>query len=186
MAKSEDILLIENILNGDVSAFKTLVNNYKSYVFNLVIKIVDDYEDAEEVSMDVFLNVYKSLKNFRQNSNFTTWLYRIAYNASLNKLKSRKQNFTSFENEEIFWTEYEQYDDENEVFIIEKALKKLNDIERTIVHLYYYEDISVKEISEITGNSIENIKVILYRCRKKLYDLLKDKIDEKKLIFNEI
>ncbi len=80
MSKEEDILLINQFINGNISAFDKLVLKYKNIVFNLCFKILYNYEDAEDCSQEVFIKVYNAIKNFKFNSSFKTWLYTIALN----------------------------------------------------------------------------------------------------------
>ena len=81
-------------LKGDTNAFSILVEKYKTMVFTLALKMVKSREEAEEISQDAFLKAYKYLPNFKGDSKFSTWIYRVAYNTSLDRIKSnkRKQN----------------------------------------------------------------------------------------------
>lgn len=178
----DDSILIEDTLKGDLHAFEKIVMKYKSLVFTLVFRIVNNNEDAEEVSQDVFIKAYKNLESFNFKSKFATWLYRIAYNEAINKLKSEKRFSTFLEikenHHEIPDAETDKYENIEKSYYVDKAMQNLSESERFIVTLFYYEDLSIKEISNITDFSIANIKVKLLRARQKLYDLLKDKFEK--------
>lgn len=152
-------------------------------VFTLSFKILKNREEAEEVAQDVFMKVYDSLDRFQGKSKFSTWIYRITYNQSINYLKSGKKNrsTTSLDNR-IEYTGNHEPDasqtiqkNENNT-LIQKALIRLPETEQIIVTLYYYEDLSVKEIADIVNLSVQNVKVKLHRSRQKLYTELKDKV----------
>lgn len=178
----DDSILIEKTQKGDLHAFEKLVIKYKSLIYTLVFRIVNNIEDAEEVSQDVFIKAYKNLSSFNFKSKFATWLYRIAYNEAINKLKSGKK-FSSFieikeKLYEIAGEETDKYENIDKSYYVDIAMQSLGESERFIVTLFYYEDLSIKEISNITDFSIANIKVKLLRARQKLYDLLKEKFEK--------
>lgn len=178
MAKSEDIQLVQEVLNGNVRAFETLVGKYQSMVFTLVYRILDNSFEAEEVAQDVFVKVYSSLASFQQKSSFSTWLYRIAYNESINRQRqnqAKKQlQTTSLDGvfETGFWDEAHDGGKQGDKKLIESCLNELSETDKYIVTLYYYEDKPLKEIAVIVSLTESNIKARLHRSRQKLYDLL--------------
>ncbi|MBN2614260.1 MAG: RNA polymerase sigma factor [Bacteroidales bacterium] len=174
---------IERFLSGDRAAFVALVQKYQDMVFTLSLKILKNREEAEEVAQDVFMKVYDSLDRFQGKSKFSTWVYRIAYNQSLNYLKSGKKNrgTTSLDSRIEYTGNHEpdafhtiQNNETNKQ--IQKALLHLPETDQIIVTLFYYEDLSVKEIADIVDLSVQNVKVKLHRSRQKLYAELKDKV----------
>ena len=82
---------INLVLDGDANAFTSLVNRYKNMVFTLTLRMLKNREEAEEVAQDTFIKMYKSLNKFKGDSKFSTWVYRIAYNTSLDRLKKNKK-----------------------------------------------------------------------------------------------
>jgi RNA polymerase sigma-70 factor (ECF subfamily) len=82
-----DKVYINKILNGNTNAFTVLVYRYKDLVFTLALRMVKNREEAEEVSQDTFIKVYNSLNRFKGDSKFSTWIYRVAYNTCLDRLK---------------------------------------------------------------------------------------------------
>jgi RNA polymerase sigma-70 factor (ECF subfamily) len=163
--------IIKKAKSGDSEALTILIDKYKNIAFNLALSIVKDKDNAKDITQDSFIKVLENIKYFRSNSKFSTWLYRIVYNQSLsfikkaNYLNSFKNNYYSdFELPEIFENEDETLQQLN------KAIDLLDNNEKNILLLFYYAEKSIKEISQITGLSKSNIKVILHRTRKKLKD----------------
>ena len=181
MGSTEDIILIEKTLSGDLNSFEQIVRKYNSIVFTLALRILKNREEAEETAQDVFLKAFKSLRSFNSKSKFSTWIYRIAYNESVNRLRSQKKYSETNElNENLqtgFYDPRTEHDTEDEKKIILDSLLTLPETERIIITLYYYEDMPVKEIAEITGMTESNVKVRLFRSRQKLYDDLKGKLE---------
>jgi RNA polymerase sigma-70 factor (ECF subfamily) len=95
MSTKPDEYYIQQTLNGNVNAYTFLVEKYKYMVFTLAIRIVKNREQAEEVAQDVFVKAFKNLKNFKGDSKFSTWIYKIAYYASLDDLKRSKRQIRS-------------------------------------------------------------------------------------------
>jgi len=93
MTINNDQIIIDQILEGDTNAFSVLVDRYKDLVFTLAIRMVKNREEAEEVSQDTFIKVYKSLSKFKGNSKFSTWIYKVAYNTCLDRLKKIKREY---------------------------------------------------------------------------------------------
>jgi RNA polymerase sigma-70 factor (ECF subfamily) len=184
MSNKPDEYYIQQTLNGNVNDYAFLVEKYKHMVFTLTIRIVKNREEAEEVSQDVFVKAYKNLKNFKGESKFSTWLYKIAYYASLDVLKRNKRQISSENIDAIRERNIGNTDDSLKFLydgerkqIINDALLKLSEDERVIITLYYFEELPIKEISKVVDLSEDNIKIKLFRSRKKLAELLKNVIE---------
>jgi RNA polymerase sigma-70 factor, ECF subfamily len=177
MKFQDDSYYIERVLTGDVSAYASLVAKHKNLVFSIVLKILNNREDAEEIASDVFLKVYHSLKTFERKSKFSTWLYRIAYNTAISKTRKKKLEFvpmeesvvTNYSTDEIQQNMHSMEENERQV-LLEKALKNLPEDDHLLITLFYRSDNSIEDISYITGLSSSNVKVKLHRIRKRLYD----------------
>jgi RNA polymerase sigma factor (sigma-70 family) len=180
METSEDIQLIEKTLKGDLLSFEKIVRKYNSIVYTLALRILKNHEEAEELSQDVFVKVYSALATFNHKSKFSTWIYKITFNNSINRLRSQKKYFDTQEiNENMitgFYDQNDYHEEEEEKKIILDCISALPETERIIITLYYYDDMPVKEISEIIGISPANVKVKLFRSRQKLYGDLKEKL----------
>jgi RNA polymerase sigma factor (sigma-70 family) len=177
MKFQDDNEIIGRVLSGDVAAYASLVTKHKNLVFSIVVKIVNNREDAEEISQDVFLKAYQSLNTFERKSKFSTWLYRIAYNAAISKTRKKKVEMVAIE--ETVITNYStdeigrnmnELEEADRQFVLEKALQRLPDEDNLLITLYYKNENSIEDISDITGLSNSNVKVRLHRIRKKLYE----------------
>lgn len=175
----EETALITQVLKGETTAFATLIDTYKDGVFALALRLSGSREDAEEIVQDVFLKIYENLRGFEGNSKFSTWLYSIAYNTAVSKLRTRKKYQS-----EIVVEDYSLVETQDLVGILDplkrgeqkyflaRALQQLSPEYRVIVELYYLEEMKIEEIEEIVGESNSNVKVKLYRARKKLCEIL--------------
>ena len=180
MTTTNDQIIIDKILNGDTNAFAQLVDSYKDLVFSLAFKMTKNREEAEEVSQDTFIKAYKNLANFKGDAKFSTWLYKIAYRTCLDRFKKNINLYKtdSIENtviqlESVEHT-LESIERKERSEIMEVCLQKLPEEERTILWFFYYQELSLKEIVEITNLSQANIKVKLHRARKRLLTIVKE------------
>lgn len=179
MQFKDDSFYINSILKGESAAFAFLIDKHKAKAYNIAFRIVKNREDAEEVTQDSFIKVYQSLKEFRQESKFSTWLYRIIYNNAVSLLRKKKLPVNSYDDEAFEWLEpadtvreLSKLHEQEQKKCISDALKKLPGEDASVVTLYYLEECSIDEISEITGLGQSNVKVKLFRARKKLYEEL--------------
>ena len=186
MSNKPDEYYINQPLNGNVNAYAFLIEKYKHMVFTLSIRIVKNREEAEEISQDVFVKAYTNLKSFKGDSKFSTWIYKIAYYASLDVIKRNKKQINSENIDEIYEGDLgvlqdalSYLEEKERKSIIKKSLLKLSEDEQVILTLYYFEEMPLKEISEVVNLSLDNIKVKLFRARKKLATILEHVIEPK-------
>lgn len=179
MKSNNDNYYIQKIKNGDVGAYAYLVDRHKKMAFNIAKQIIGNREDAEEVTQDAFLKAYQALDTYKGESKFSTWLYRIIYNAAISKMRKKKLNITSIDedysasvNVQSTQSALQVLTNDEQKFYINRALDKMNGDEKLIVTLFYLEENSIDEVSEVTGLSVANVKVKLHRSRKKLYGIL--------------
>jgi RNA polymerase sigma-70 factor (ECF subfamily) len=179
MKYQEDNHYIDRVLGGDVAAYSMLVAKHKNLVFSIALKILNNREDAEEVAQDCFLKVFQALKTFEKKSKFSTWLYRIVYNAAISKTRKKKLELVPMDNYVIHnYTldevsgNIDEIDPEQQRIMIELAMERLTDDENLLITLFYKGENSIEEISNITGLSMSNVKVRLHRIRKKLHETL--------------
>lgn len=176
MKYQDDLYYIDRILAGNVALYAPLVEKHKNMVFSIALRILGNREDAEEVAQDVFMKAYQSLKNFEKKSRFSTWLYRIAYNAAISGTRKKKFEFLGM-NDHIINNYHEEdsalglihYDPDEQAVLMQKALERLPDDDHLLINLFYHGENTIEEISEITGLSESNVKVKLHRIRKRLY-----------------
>ncbi len=169
--------IIELIKQGDQKAFSQLMTGYQDYVYSLTFKMLKSKEDAEEVSQNVFVKVYKSINSYNFESKFSTWLYTIAYRSSIDFIRVRKKN-VSIEGTEGLENKLHNdsknpMEQKNLKEIIKHCLSKLEPTDASIISLFYLQENAVKEIAEVTGLSTSNVKVKLFRARKILFNELR-------------
>lgn len=173
-----DIYYITKIQTGETEHFAHLLERYSQPVFSLINRIVESREDAEELTQDVFMKVFRSLDSFQRNSSFSTWLYRIAYNTAISALRKKKPEWITLE-ESIVGDSDEGEDEygignvnEEQIHCLEEALQQLPFEERTLILLFYMQEKSIEEIAVIADLSVSNVKTKLHRIRKKLYKIM--------------
>jgi RNA polymerase sigma-70 factor (ECF subfamily) len=186
MQMHEDNYYIDCIIKGDVNAFTTLVNRHKRMVYTFALKMVKVPEDAEEIAHDAFVKAYHSLRTFKRQSKFSTWLYRIVFNECVSRLRKKKFETISIDEPRFSYLEAEvtesfikELNDKEQKEILMKAVNKLPDDERSVITLFYLQECSIKEIMEITEYTESNVKIKLFRGRNRLWEKLKFTFNDK-------
>ena len=184
MTNNNDQLYINKVINGDTNAFAYLVDEYKNMVYSLAYKMTKNKEEAEEISQDTFIKAFKNLSKFKGDSKFSTWLYRIAYHTSLDAIKKNKKNNSNVEINEFTFNQIQSVENilegierKERSIILSGCLDKLPEEERSIIWMFYYDELSLKEITEITDFSEANLKVKLHRARKKLLAIVEENVE---------
>ena len=169
--------LIQRALVREEDACQRLIGLYKGRVFSYVYRIIRNYDDAEEIALDTFVRCFKSLDSFDQTKTFSTWLFAIAHNLTVDFLRKRKQECEYLDETHAFQEDFiQEYEKREQLESIEKALTKLEIIDREIVVLFYMEDKSYQEISEILDIPKTTIKTRLHRARLRLRDLVRKNV----------
>ncbi|MBL4904986.1 MAG: RNA polymerase sigma factor [Flavobacteriaceae bacterium] len=184
MAKQSDEFYIEKTLNGDANAYAFLVERYKNMVFTLAIKMTKSREDAEEISQDSFIKAYRYLPKFKGDSKFSTWLYKISYNTCLDSIKKNAYLRNQVVIDEITENQIVSLENildgiekEERAVVINNCLDQLAEDEKAVLVFFYFKELSLKEIVEITSISEANVKVKLHRARKKLLSIVKNTVE---------
>ncbi len=172
--REEDFVLIRLFISGDESTFKTLVIKHKEKVRNLVFLTLGDAEFVDDISQDVFISVYHKLKEFRFESKFTTWLYRITVNKCRDYLRKKKVRsiFVPIKDSD---TEYgtgpfsENVDIPN---LVRTAIEKLPEKLRVPLVLRDIDGFSYKEIADQLGTEVGTVKSRIFRARETLKVIL--------------
>lgn len=188
----EESVIIKKARQGDNRALSKLVNSYSERIYNLALRILRNKEDAEDVLQETFLNAIENLSTFNERSSFFTWIYRIATNASLMKLRRKKVVYTEYldhpdfegNRNEKYLADWSQdpavHIDEKEVKrILDQAINDLSEIYRAVFILRDVEDLSIKETGKILDISEENVKIRLRRARIFLRDRLAEYFSER-------
>jgi len=181
MAQNEQAL-VDRIRSGDNTAFQELVEGYKKKIYYIAYDITGNHHDAEDVSQEVFIKVFRSLKTFRRDAKMSSWLYQIAVNASIDFLRKKSSKPT------ILMDNLERADIQEslpgsgihaenpelsvEALMIQKhiseALQKVSPKERSVFVMRHYNDLKMKEIAEILNISQGTVKALFFRAIKKL------------------
>ena len=163
------------IKGGDPAPFSFLVDKYKYMAYTIALKILDNAEDAQDAAQESFIKAYQQIHQFEGKSKFSTWLYTIVYRTSLSKLKENRiktlsiseqinENYT----QDLTSPQLAQLQAKDEQRYVRQAIQKLPKTEALLVTLFYINENTIREIQEITGLSLANIKIKLFRARKKL------------------
>ena len=179
---------ITRIKQGDVMAFARILDHYERMIYTVVFRMCRNQEDAEEITQDVFIRAFQNLGQFSKTSRFSSWLYKIAYNTSINFLRKKRIPLISRDIEDESIMDY-GLSDENvwstlrnheRISFVQMALSQLEPKDGTLLTLFYLGELSVKEIAEVLSVKTSTIKVQLHRARAKFY------IELEKIIGNEI
>jgi len=175
-AEQDDLQLIAASKGGDQDAFAQLVQRYQRRVFNLVYRMLQQYEEATETTQETFLAAWQGLPAFRGDARFATWLYRIAYNCSLKQLEQRKRDKAlqvaleaEQDNAKLADTEIDVRDRQA---LVREHLSHLPAKYRIVLILRHLQDMTYEEMAEILTMPIGTIKTHLFRAR----NLLKERL----------
>ncbi|MBU8891260.1 MAG: sigma-70 family RNA polymerase sigma factor [Bacteroidales bacterium] len=176
----EDKYYIERVLLGDVNAFSFLVDKHKGLVYTIALRMLKNPEDAEELAQDTFVKAYNSLKEFKFESKFSTWLYRVTYNGAISKLRKKQIEVTDVDHDNLpdsevvsTYSAISELKRNEQKKYINYAIEQLKEDDALMITMYYLNESSIEEISEITQLTLSNVKVKLHRARKRFYDELK-------------
>jgi len=178
MRNISDFDIIESVKRGNSADFSILIDRYKNKAFSLLKRMLKNEFDAEEVLQDCFLKAYNSLQGFKQESKFSTWFYKIVYNTALTRLSSNKRKI---ENEmssidDHFELEYKsninEFDNREMSALLKKLISQLPENHAAVISMFYLDEMSCEEISEVMNISISNVKVMLYRSRNSLKNII--------------
>jgi RNA polymerase sigma-70 factor, ECF subfamily len=171
----DDFSLIKRFIEGDETTFKTLVYRHKEKVRNIIYLTMNHSDSVDDIAQEVFITVYKNLKYFRFESQFTTWLYRITINKCrdhLRKMKIRNIFTPVRDNEESHG--YSQINENMDIpGIVQKAISKLPEKLRVPLMLKDIEGFSYQEIAETVQCEIGTVKSRIFRARESLRNILK-------------
>jgi RNA polymerase sigma-70 factor (ECF subfamily) len=181
ITEQDDLLLVVASKNGDQDAFAQLVQRYQRRVFNLIYRMLQQYEEATEITQETFLAAWQGLPAFRGDARFSTWLYRIAYNCSLKQLELRKRDralHVALKAEQVLENAYNEHRENAEMDArerqawIQEHLSHLPAKYRIVLILRHLQDMSYEEMAEILTMPIGTIKTHLFRAR----NLLKERL----------
>lgn len=164
----EIISLVEKAKRGDIDAFETLINENKTMLYRIGIRILKSDEDVADAIQDTLLLTYKNMHKLKENQYFRTWIVRIMINECKRILKGKKR--------ESFKENIKQVEQKHDIYPIEDELKhyieQLDFKLQQVIHLKYYEDFKIKEIKQILNIPESTVKTRLTKAKKQLYLLM--------------
>ncbi|MBI3580170.1 MAG: RNA polymerase sigma factor [Ignavibacteriales bacterium] len=179
MTERSDLELVRLFQQGEESAFNHLVLRYQEKIYWVARRFINEHDGADDVTQEVFVKAYESLKEFRSESSFYTWLYRITVNIALNVLRRNKVK-EFFRIDELFDPEDvesgapdELLERQEERTLIERAIATLPDKQKAVFLLRYYEEMPYEEIAKVLKTSVGGLKANYFHAVKKIEEYLK-------------
>ena len=177
MTAADEQHLIQRAKQGSQEAFRCLVERHMKQAYNIAYRFVSDHDDADEVTQEAFVRAFRSLGSFRGDSGFSTWLYRIVVNLSLNQIRqNRKKKEREMRSDRALMMSATAVVP-GELGILsghlERALNELSALQRSVVILRHLDGRSTREVSQILHCSEGTVKTHLFRGLKKLRDKLR-------------
>lgn len=178
LMEEQETSLLKQWQQGDQESFSEIVKKYLPKVVNLAYRYLNDRAAAEDIAQEIFIKLYQNPASWKPTASFSSWLYRVTFNACTDQWRKRKRNPESelLENQEISTANAApdtSLIDKETVQLIQQAIDALPEDQRKII-LLYQEETSHEEIAEILGISVKGVERRLYRARRKLRRLLKD------------
>lgn len=181
--------LLERAKSGDIAAFEQLVDSYQKRIFNIALRMLGNYDDAGDLTQEVLIRIFKSIKSFKEQSSFSTWIYRITTNVCLDEIRKRKNRKVVSLDEEIKLddgemkrqfesdepTPEETAEAEDLKKIVNMAIEKLNEEHRVVIILRDIQGLSYEEISEVLKLPEGTVKSRINRARQALKNILSEK-----------
>lgn len=187
-AELDEEELVRSVLSKNKAAFERLIKHYEGLVIHIVVPLIKNQDDRDDICQDVFLKVYEKLYTFQFKSKLSTWIGNIAYNTSIDFLRKKKRiqlddnynlilegepNYSSLMKEEILTKNPEsEMISHEEKFILQAAVDKLPEIQRTLIFLFHQDELPLVEISEIMNMPVNTVKSYLFRARALLKEIL--------------
>ena len=185
--------LTEELKKGDLKSFRVLVDEHQRKVLNTCYRFVGSREDAEDLTQEVFLEVYKSISSFRGDSKISTWIYRIAVSKSLDfiRRKKRKKRFaifkSTFNDDEVEedipdnqnLNPGSRIEEQDRIRILNEAIESLPENQRAAFTLSKYDEMSYKEIAEILNTTVASVESLIHRAKQNLKKRLQNYYEKK-------
>lgn len=191
MAEQTDEEMVAAILAGEEEVFRDLVLRYQSRLVNYVYRILHDYEEAHDLSQEVFLRIYRALDRFDPKYRFSTWLFRVAQNAAIDRIRKRRLKLVSMQRPDSSdrdggeWDfpsdeagPYSELHNQERGVAIQRAIEDLKEEYRELIVLRHFGDLSYDEIAELKEMPLGTVKNKLFRGRQMLKKRLKEYLTE--------
>lgn len=186
---SDDLEIIESFKKGNERAFNLLVNKYQKKIYWIVRKMVIDHDETNDIVQDIFIKIHSSLKDFRGDSKFFTYIYKIAVNFSLNHLTKKKRTTNkqvdieddSLDIKSDDMATDEHFDEKRKQKLLKEAIENLEGQQRAVFNMRFYDNLSYEEIAKILNKSVGGMKANYFHAVKKIEAYIKSKKDIKEI-----
>lgn len=180
---------IEALKKGKRFAYETLIDRFQEVVFYQCLSFVPNKEDAEDISQEVFVEIFNSITRFKEESKLTTWIYRITTNKCLEfiRKKNTKKRFAFFQtimgnemptDKTSYFTEFDHpgiaLENKERSETLFKAIHNLPEMQRVVFTLHKIDGLSYKEVGEITHKSVSSVESLMFRAKKNLQKSLEN------------
>jgi RNA polymerase sigma-70 factor (ECF subfamily) len=179
MAQTDDQMLVEQVCQGNLNAFRVLVERYQRYAYQIAYRVLKSHHDAEDASQEAFVRIYQRIRNFRGEAKFSTYLYRTVVNLSLNTLRERaRENRSENPIKDSEHDKRQELAENPNIELIDigdhlhRAIGRLSQKQQAVLVLRHYEGFSTREVSEILRCSEGTVKQQLHRAMMKLQKYL--------------
>ena len=173
MDRTEEDRLINRILAGEKNVYRYFIQEYQQMAYSISISIIKRHNDTQDAVQNAFIFAYKSLGSFKRESKFSSWLYRIVVNESLKQIKRSKTQLKYIDFNNYDSLAESTFNDALRSIELSEKQKAINEVilllkpkEALVLSLHYLHEKSLKEITEISGFTLSNVKVLLFRARK--------------------
>ena len=186
---SDDLEIIESFKKGNAQAFNVLVNKYQKKIYWIVRKMVLDHDEANDITQDIFIKIHSSLKDFRGDSKFFTYIYKISVNFCLNHLSKKKRTTNKqidIEDDTLDirsddMATDEHFDEKRKQKLLKEAIESLEGQQRAVFNMRFYDNLTYDEIAKLLNKSVGGMKANYFHAVKKIEAYIKSKKDIKEI-----
>ena len=168
MNEADDSILVRRCLAGEIDAFGALVDRYQKPIYNLMLRMAHDSDDASDLTQSAFIRAYEKLHTFNPRLKFFSWMYRVAVNVALNAIQQRKPTEPLDERHEAAAVDNGTQDRQEKIDRVETALAGLRPQDRVIILLRHFDDLSYVEIADVLKIRVKTVKSRLFAARQHL------------------
>lgn len=181
--KTDEEMMLKAIREGNETAFRKLVDEYKVMIVNTCYAFVHNREDAEDIAQEVFITFYQTLQNFKAQCSISTWLYRIAVSRSINHCRSLRKRMRKVDVEEWNLSEnpssqdllaWEHLEEDELKDLLHRAIDSLPERQRTALILNKYEELSYQEVADVMGVSLSSVESLIFRAKTNLEKIFRN------------
>jgi len=168
MIMKDDNELVYEVIHGSISSFEVLIDKYQQTIFNIILRMVGDFETARDLTQDVFVKAFEKMGGFNFKYRFFSWIYRMAINEAINYNRKKPKNISLTGIDPLLAENSEASDHESSNRLLHNGLLNLTDDYRVLVLLKYYCGFSYEEINEATRIPVKKVRSRLFIAREQL------------------